>query len=319
MQRAEGNPAENELGPGITEAQLTDAIAASGYPLQTVVAEKLASLKFSVTDEWPFLDEIEGKSKSLDVFAIRAVKRGSQGELFPTLSLLVECKRGGLPYIFFQSTGQSVHETFPAINGLRSETVEVKDSQLTKNVGIARCLGLDGLAFSNEPPLTSMLTRAARKGNKELELTGSATFHSTVLPLTTAFEHWTRQLTLVEPVAPTRTVFWPTISLAVCVIDGPMILAKGSPSAPVLELRPWIRLRRSEAKVVKDRIKQRRVYIDFVHASYFSEFMSTVQELEDVFAERVASHRAILEKAAAVTDKAGDWTWSDLKPPSDAQ
>jgi hypothetical protein len=41
MDAAPNNPVANALGPNITEAQISDAVRKSGYPLQTIVAKML--------------------------------------------------------------------------------------------------------------------------------------------------------------------------------------------------------------------------------------------------------------------------------------
>jgi hypothetical protein len=53
MESRRGNPEDNQLGPGVSEDELTKAIEVSGHPLQTQVAALLAP-EFQLQHEWSY-------------------------------------------------------------------------------------------------------------------------------------------------------------------------------------------------------------------------------------------------------------------------
>jgi hypothetical protein len=55
MKGEENNTPENQLGAGIEEAQVLEAVRKSGYPLQTIVANALR-MDFGVREEWSYAD-----------------------------------------------------------------------------------------------------------------------------------------------------------------------------------------------------------------------------------------------------------------------
>ena len=54
------NPPVNSLPAGLAEAAVIDAVARSGYPLQLRVASLLRRLKFSLDEEWAYVDRDTG-------------------------------------------------------------------------------------------------------------------------------------------------------------------------------------------------------------------------------------------------------------------
>jgi hypothetical protein len=58
MDQHKDNPLANQLSKGVEENKLVDAVRASGYPLQSVVARELSS-QFTVIEEWGYKDKTE--------------------------------------------------------------------------------------------------------------------------------------------------------------------------------------------------------------------------------------------------------------------
>jgi hypothetical protein len=70
MKESPENPTSNALGSGLQPLQVEQAVERSGYPLQTIVAQRLLN-NFHVTEEWSFVDRSDGKHRSLDLFAYK--------------------------------------------------------------------------------------------------------------------------------------------------------------------------------------------------------------------------------------------------------
>jgi hypothetical protein len=113
-----GNPSRNRIPIGIKEQTLIDSIEKSGYPLQGVVANKLLTRAFHVTEEWGYADRDTHDARSLDVAAYHGLGSERAAAVNPCLFLLIECKRSTHPYVFFRTTTHSDISWFPHIADL---------------------------------------------------------------------------------------------------------------------------------------------------------------------------------------------------------
>jgi hypothetical protein len=181
------NPDSNKLSCGITEADIRDAIAKSGYPLQNIVANYCEEAKFRVVEEWSYLDKDSGQLRTIDVkaemplFDYLELKR--EIRIRPSLVLLIECKQSQLPYVFFLSRRPIRASHFPFLAGLHHEEIAIKtdDDRSTYNVGIAGALDLQFRPFLVEDPeFCASFSKCVRKG-KALELSGSDPFLNLVV------------------------------------------------------------------------------------------------------------------------------------------
>src|SRR5437762_4458755 len=116
MNQHSDNPRGNQLPAGVDEGQLVDAVKASGYPLQSLVAQELAS-RFEVIEEWGYTDRTTKEHRTLDIYAFCELGDGT-GEGRPRLHLLVECKRSSLPFVFFPPGVPWMALDFPEVLGL---------------------------------------------------------------------------------------------------------------------------------------------------------------------------------------------------------
>lgn len=208
MKSAASNPPENQLHAGLTEDMLRDAVTASGYPLQTLVAAKLLDFGFQISEEWVFVDDRSGQPRTLDLHASRRLYDRSQGQerVRPQLALVVECKRSDMPYVFFASStrpgrgGQAV-----SVAGLKTTgiTISTDDDRSTWTFSVIQALGLADHPFVADPPCVALsFSKAARRG-KCLELSGSDPYHSLVLPLTKALGGYAARI--APPATPSTT------------------------------------------------------------------------------------------------------------------
>ena len=98
MKATRNNPAGNALPKGITEAMIEEAVARSGYPVQTEVAIALLARKMKVNEEWSYPDRDTDKLRAIDVMAVKELG-DDQRSVIPRLCLLTECKRSEHPYV----------------------------------------------------------------------------------------------------------------------------------------------------------------------------------------------------------------------------
>src|SRR5258708_36050631 len=139
MKHGTENPPENVLPAGIVDAQIEEAVRRSGYPLQSVVAAAVRGQRFSVQQEWSYVDADTGGARSLDLLALQDLYGlESQRRVRPILALLIECKQSALPYVFFRAEAPTWLPNLPAIVGLRGEELEIStdDSLSTWSLSI---------------------------------------------------------------------------------------------------------------------------------------------------------------------------------------
>ena len=83
-----------------TKEQIIDAIEASGYLMEQRVGTRLESLGFHVSTNVAFEDPDEGKSRELNIRAIKRVAKNDDKKLAVIVELLVECKNSSNPFVF---------------------------------------------------------------------------------------------------------------------------------------------------------------------------------------------------------------------------
>lgn len=304
------NPTTNKLPSGLSEEQIAEAVRQSGYPLQTVVAQQLLD-NFRITEEWGFVDRETDEHRSLDIYAYRNLEDSGTEHLEPSLVLLVECKRADLPYIFFAAAIPRAPGDFPRVFGFKKEHFELhKQGSGYREVPPATFLRLHELPFVEQgPPISNAFTRSERKG-KAVDLSGSVPFRNVILPLISALHHWQD---LTKPVRQ-QDRYYPSLTLCICVLDAPMILASGTSKSPDLILSPWVRVFRQEAFRNHQWISYRHYAVDFVHQAFLSDFVQKhVLPFTNDFTKRlVEGKKMILAGKGRVADW-DNWTWRDLQ------
>ncbi len=274
MKSAKYNPPTNYLRPGIDEEQILSAVQKSGYPLQTIIADKLRPT-FDIQQEWSFKDSETAGLRTLDIRAERRLFGHDQGQarVRPTLELLIECKQSDLPFIFFISGGSTPSKHFPLFAGLFQNEISVRtdDSRSTWSLTICQALGLEDEPFlSGEVPCCSTFSKCVRKG-KEIELSGTEAFQNIALPIAKALRYFSKQL------EPPKTAHYHDLhlTLALAVLDAPMIAARIGADSELLALTPWVRIIRNEAVDAAHYFERSQFLgIDFVHKDFFDTYLT---------------------------------------------
>jgi hypothetical protein len=288
------NPPENCLGQGVTDDQLQRAVVASGYPLEVLVAQKLRSHGLYVEQERSYRDPNEGTFRTLDLAAQKAMwTADTQTSVRPDLLLLIECKKSELPYVFFGvERGPLRSRDFPLMRGLPLDRnyVALRTEDLPSNAAthmpLTRCFDLEQHPFFADATLCTTLSKAARKGGSELELSGSEPYNATVLPLCKAL------LDFRVPVDQRAPVFDLFLVLGVVVLRAPMIAVD---AAGQLTATPWLRLVRQHATETPNQREQRRLAVDFVHASYLDTYLTRyVLPFAEAFSALSLKHHALV-------------------------
>ncbi|HKO36395.1 MAG TPA: hypothetical protein VJV21_07945 [Pyrinomonadaceae bacterium] len=307
VQQTRDNPPQNALPSEIDETVVAEAIAASGYPLQLRVASFLSS-RFKLVEEWAFKDRTTGELRSLDLYA--TMQLSDTGVVRPGLTLLIECKRSRLPYVFFRTATPPEIQSFPAIHGLRAETLTTHAPNAQMQMPIGHLLGLGAEPFATKgPDFCATFSKCARKG-KDVELSGVDAFNNIVLPLVSALRYDADHRRLSQP----QPMYFPTVTLAICVLQAPMLLTEVVSGYRVLH--PWVRIIREEAAIGNPR---EQYAIDVVHVDFLDKFLSEhLLPFVEVFRERAVGRFSMFHNLTAHVPSLSGWAWRDVRGPDGA-
>ena len=307
MNESNINPSTNRLPKGINEDELIRSITTSGFPLQGAVANLLKS-KFAITEEWSYLDRDSGNLRSLDIFAFQ--KRSSSDNISPYVAILIECKASIHPYVYFQNSVDRLFP-FPMISGLRPVQIRERNAPNNTYLGCkaSSILGLDDTVFGKTPPICSAFTQAIAKGSS-VHVSGTDPFNSIVMPLVKAIDH---AASLYKFKSHSRdTKLNPTLLLNVCIIDAPLIVVKNPDNSQSVQLEPWVRVLRGEAKPERNYIHYEYYVVDVVHRGYMETFFNShIEEILSIYEKRVCEKSAILRNGGFV-DNLHNWNWNDV-------
>ena len=307
MDASNFNPEENRLHAGVKEQALVDAITNSGFPLQGHVAD-LLNPKYGVTEEWSFIDRDTEELRSLDVFAWRNFE--PLGQATCRAALLVECKSSVHPYVFFQNAINDEFQ-FPTLVGVphvtitkRGDASHSRYQERTPN----SILALHDSPFGKQPPIASAFTKAIAKGDK-FNVSGNDPFNSIVMPLVKSLDHASG----IYDAAVENGMIYPTLLLAVCVLDAPMVLVSNPSDGQKPSLTPWVRILRREAKSGRyGGIEQFEYIVDIVHRGFMADYFdSHVEQFLDLYRTRMQTSAEIIDRGGTV-ENLDNWEWSDV-------
>ncbi len=319
MKQKPSNPERNRIPTGIREADLINGIEKSGYPLQSVVADRLVKRGFNVTEEWGYSDRDSGDTRSLDVLASSEGRFDLRAEVIPGIVLMIECKKSEHPYIFFRMVTRPDMLWFPSVFGLPYGGVSLWEKNSSKNperhelVSASRALGLCELPFvSLGTDRAASFSQARPNGNK-VELSGANPFNSLVLPLSKAADH--ARSVYGHAHSPDNSGVFARAALSVAVLDAPMILVEGPDRVAEPVYTPWVRIVRQEPNVapLSGDTPFRHSAIDAVHIDFFDKYL---EDHLTPFAQQF-SHRA--KNLGEVFIDGGEvpnlesWSWNEIR------
>lgn len=319
MDLAPNNPAANQLGAGVTEDQIRDAVGRSGYPLQTIVGDLLRfktvaeNENFRVQEEWSYLDRDTKELRTVDLLAeLRLHDWEPQPRVRPHLNLLVECKQSTLPYIFFETSRTPSLIDFPTIAGLREDKIVLTsdDDPSSWTYTVPHALDLNEDPFQSALRTCHTLSKCVRKGS-DVELTGSDAYNGLVLPLVKALQHFVHS----QNPADTAWYFDCHASLAIGVLDAPMISVSVDQAGPILTAVPWVRVVRHEYEEKAERFDRDQLrVVDVVHKDFLHVYLDEhLLPFAWRFAERVLRHPTELATGLAFVPGMGARGWDPVE------
>ena len=291
MNSAADNPATNQIGAGINDAQILEAVQRSGYPLQTTVGDILRP-DYTVQHEWSYVDRETKELRAIDIHARKWLfdwDKVTHPRVRPALDLLIECKQSQLPFVFFLSGSSPFSLVAPEIAGLRQNNIAIKtdDELSTFNIPVLSALDLDKDAFHKAPPYSNSFSKCVRKG-ADAELSGTEAYSGLILPLVKSLHH----LRIAEEPVETAVYFDAHLIVPLGVLDAPMIAVSVENGVPSLKLTPWIRVLRHEYMEEAEKFERDRIWaIDIIHKDFLSVYLdSHLIPFAKRFSERALRH-----------------------------
>ena len=314
MQSSKNNPIENKLSPGITDLDINNAVKKSGYPLQTIVSNKLRK-KFYCQEEWSFIDNKTKEIRSLDIMAQLRLFDHEKGQprVRPTLNLLIECKQSELPYIFFLSPEKLQTYDYPYISGLFHKKISIStdDDNSTWTLPIVHVLGLEKEPFINDINYSSMTFSKCVRNGKDIALSGTEAYQGLMLPLIKSLQHFDES----ETPPKTAHYFDAHLPFAIGVIDGPMIAVTVDEKSHTSELIPWVRVFRHESYENEDWTERKKIFaIDIVHKDYFETFIDNhLLPFVNKYSELIIKHANEIAEGKAFAKGMGKNSWTAIE------
>ena len=303
------NPEENEISTGVSEKGLVDAINKSGYPLQGIVADEIQS-EYNVTEEWGYIDRDTEEHRSLDLFGWKTSE--SYENIFPTVALLVECKRSIHPYVFFKNVVNRDFRDVPRVAGLTKTSSKLFSTSgpTTEDAFPAEVIGLTDHSFIADGPANCASFSRATIAGKKAQLSGATSYNSLLLPLVKAIDHCTM---IYKPQSQPNTLR-PVLVLGLSVLDAPMILVESPETASDPVLTPWIRVSRQESQKQGERHKTVHYSIDCVHVNFLPTFLQEhLNPFTRFFFDRALKMSGVFFRGGRV-ENINDWSWEEVEP-----
>lgn len=314
MQSKENNPDTNVLCNGVDEQKILKAVRTSGYPLQTVVYEKLSKY-FYIQEEWCFVDSESNVERAIDLLAQRRLYdfKEPQPRIRPTLNLVIECKQSDLPYVFFLTNNNPSTPKFPVIAGLASNNISLTsdDDPSTWDFSVLDLLELREHKFLGESAIfCNTFSKGARKGS-DIELSGSQSYQGLVQPLLKATSHFK------ECEKPPKTAYYFDchITIPIAVIDGPMVGVRRDGDDNKLEMLPWVRLSKHQALNTDIRYHHMNISaIDIVHKDFLEEYIvKHLLPFSDDFSKLALKHHDVLADGKGFVSGMGKDSWNGIE------
>lgn len=272
MKVSKGNPKNNQLRSSITIEAINAAIEKSGYPLQTIVTNKLRK-SFFCQEEWSYVDSKTNENRSIDIMAqMDLYDYKNQPRVRPILNLLIECKQSELPYIFFLTPEQIRTFHYPNICGLPNKNIEVftDDDPSSWSLPIINAFDLSEDSYLIDSVPNSMtFSKCVRKG-KNLELSGSESYQSLILPLLRSLQYFEK----VEAPVKSARYFDCHLPFAIGVLDSPMIGVSVNEKSHSTTLIPWVRVYKYESVDSGTDERSKLFAFDIIHKDYLDTFIT---------------------------------------------
>lgn len=263
-----------------TPEQVLDALDRSGHLLEQQVASDLVGLGYSVTTGRAFIDKDEGKSREVDVYAVKWLMNDEARRVRLAVHLLVECKKTSAPFAFLTRPvprrSRPPEEVLITLHS-REERFEEEGRTYIRHAPTFEVLGLSKEYWGTADPVKAVhISRLDRKGG-EWNASNTGVFDSLTWPLAEAvraFKAPYRNPNRGFDAA--RDWSYVMLFVPIVVVGSKLFAADGTSASPEAKEVPHVRLHRE----LNGKGFQGEFSIDFVQRDAFVEF---VRDTVDAF------------------------------------
>ncbi|WEH40594.1 hypothetical protein [Streptomyces sp. AM 2-1-1] len=233
--------------PSPASDEVIGALERTGYLLEQRVASKVRSAGFTTITGKAFMDPDEGKSREIDIFAVKKLWEDSAQRIVVSLQLVIECKRSDGPYVALGRDPEAVDK----YRQPHSHTMPVEFIRWLEFLpdGAARQRGMQSWGWLGFHELPGSPNLDIRKGlqlirmnlrGKEWVADNSSIFESLTLPLMKAVEAFRPQRDRnPEPKSAHLCLSFPIV-----VTSGELFYVNGESETPISERTDWVSLER---------------------------------------------------------------------------
>ena len=240
--------------------------------MEQEIASKLEALGFHVFTNWAFQDQDEGKSRELDVRAIKRVAHNEEIGLSAFVELLVECKNSINPFVFITRRKneadkfEAPHEfVFPLAEYKAKKPLDAKRS-LVRNINPFFHLGFDKVHYDfNRDRKAVQFCRIDRKGKTWIANHGGL-YDSIFFPIAKAT---TIRMKKIRPTRHQKKAgnFW--LLVPIVVVSGGIYVVDSDQTEPKPEFINYLTFQRE----IRSGSINGRFAVDFVQQDHLSDFV----------------------------------------------
>ena len=271
--------------------EIVAALKQSGYLMEQEVATQLEALNFHVWTNWAFQDIDEGKSREIDVRAIKLVAHNEEKKLSAFVEIIAECKNSTNPFVFIgrsknQTDNRHPPQEFVFPRGIYS----MQQKGTAKNVGTIHLeepffyLGFDRVHpdFTSETKAVQFC-RIGRKGER-WHANHDGLYDSIFYPMAKAFTSRKREVNVGNS-GREWDYFW--LFVPMVIINGDILYVDSMEANPLPQKRSYVTFKREIKSEKLDGVYN----VVFVNQKHLEQFISDrLEPLVDRMADLTMNH-----------------------------
>lgn len=248
------------------------ALNDSGYLMEQEVASTLEGLGYGVQANCPFEDIDEGKSREMDVRAVRSIARNEERRVAALFEIIVECKNSANPFVFIgrpKTVGDDLYSPdeyrffIPEYEASKQAENRTRRVQLTPAF---RHRGFNKVHYAYKRPEKAVqFCRIDRKG-AAWHANHAGLYDAIFYPMAKAVESRRKQVKSFPDALGWRYMcfFVPLV-----VVSGDIFWVDSGVSAPTPEARSYVTFRRQ----LMSKNLSGAFTLDFVRQDYLAQFV----------------------------------------------
>ena len=271
--------------------EIVDALKQSGYLMEQEVATQLEALNFHVWTNWAFQDIDEGKSREIDVRAIKRVAHNEEKKLSASVEIIAECKNSTNPFVFIGRPKNQMDNLKPPQELVFPRGIySILPKGTAKNVATFHLadpffhLGFDKVHydFASETKAVQFC-RIAQK-NKKWHANHDGLYDSIFYPMAKAFTVRNHEIRM-DNRPPEHSHFWLLVPMVI--ISGDILYVDSMKADPVPEKRTDVTFKREIKSEKLDGVYN----VVFVNQKHLEQFISDrLEPLVDRMADLTMNH-----------------------------